>query len=118
MAENLKDNLNLEKSNFGWGVRAGFGVCVGLVTTGLLWLMVRNAWVGVFVMGVCLGAGMIEKWGLVEETRGLRYDLEERERDVLGLRVRMAGMINMSEVEYKRARLREVSSGLSKSASF
>ena len=95
-----------------------FGVGVGLFMTALLWLVVRNAWVGVFVMGVCMGAGMLENWGLIEEARVLRYELEERERDVLGLRVRMAGMINMSEVEYKRARLREVSSGLSKSASF
>ncbi len=110
--------MKLEKSNFGWGVRAVFGVCVGLAMTGLLWLVVRNAWVGVFVLGVCLGVSMIENWGLVEETRGLRYDLEERERDVLGLRVRMAGMINMSEVEYRRARHWNVPSGLSKAASF
>ena len=108
-----------EKSNFGWGVRAVFGVCVGLAMTGLLWLVVRNAWVGVFVLGVCLGVSMIENWGLVEETRGLRYDLENRERDVLGLRVRMAGMINMSEMEYRRARHWNGPNGpLSKSASF
>jgi len=110
-------------NNSGWVTRTVFGTGVGLFMTALLWLVVRNAWVGVFVMGVCMGVGTLENWGLIEEARVLRYELEERERDVLGLRLRMTEMVSMnraiiSEVEYKRARLRDRNGRLTKSASF
>ena len=78
--------------------------------TGVLWLVARNAWVSVFVMGVCIGMGMLENWGLIEEARGLRYVIEERERDVIGLRVRMEEMAYatkmMRDIENRRAGLR------------
>ena len=113
----VESNTNF--SEFGWTTRVLFAVCVGASMTGVLWLVVRNTWVSVFVLGVCVGVAMLENWGLTEETRGLRYEIEERERDVIGLRVRMDEMAyTKSEVEYKRARLRVGTGRMSKSSIF
>jgi hypothetical protein len=79
--------------------------------TGLLWLMTRNAWAGVFAEGVALGLAMLCNTRLVEREKSLLSDVGELEKQVVGLRTTIDRMARLNEVELAmvtkgRARMR------------
>ena len=90
----------------GWGTRIGFSACVGVWTTGLLWLVTRNALAAVFIMGAVLGLYMVENWGLKSEVREMEGSVVELEKQVVALRTSMHEMCRTNadlEAEGRRA---------------
>ena len=57
---------------YGWPMRLGFSVSIGVWVTLVMWLVIQNVWVSVFALGVCLGLCILEKWMLAEEVYGLQ----------------------------------------------
>ena len=97
--------------------RIGFSACVAIWVTGLLWLVTRNALVGVFILGGCVGLYMIENWSLKAEVTELQGGMVELEKQVVVLRstIHEMSLVNSElEVECRRALFRK---GLSRGGS-
>ena len=92
---NINSMPNTLKS-CGWITHISIATCFGVWTTALLWLVTRSAWASVFVLGMCLGMYMLQKWILVDEVRELQ---DEARR----LRTRVAVLqANVCESEGKK----------------
>ena len=58
-----------QQQQYGWPMRMGFSVAMGVWITLVMWLVIQNVWVSVFALGVCLGLCVLGKWLLTEEVR-------------------------------------------------
>ena len=94
-------------------MRGLFASCLGMWLSGMLWLMTRNPWVGVFVVGFCLGLFLLENWALDEELRRSRENVIDLEKQVVGLRSIVSKMVlgtATMEVESRRSKFRSSTS--------
>jgi len=66
--------------------RIGFGISTGAWLAGLLWMTTRNGFVGVFIIGACLGVYMLENWSLMERIRDKDSEIWELQKQVVALR--------------------------------
>lgn len=93
----------------GLPTRIGFSACVAVWVTGLLWLVTRDALVGVFILGGVVGLYMIENWSLKAEVHELQEGTAELEKQMVVLRtaVHELSLANSElEVECRRALFR------------
>lgn len=76
--------------------RISFGISVGAWIAGLLWMTTRNGFVGVFIIGACLGLYMLENWSLMERIREKDNEIWELQKQVVDLRsvTRELGLAN------------------------
>lgn len=99
------------KQHHDWVTRIGFGASMGGWLTALLWLILRSAYVGVFVVGFCLGLYLLENWQLQEALQEESMRVTELEKQVVSMRAtvnEMSLMVSEMEAEqwrrYERAR--------------
>ncbi len=62
--------------SFGWPTCTGIALSTGVWTTALLWLVTRNAWVGVFATGMCLGFQLLQNWLMSDEIRLMQGEIQ------------------------------------------
>ena len=95
-----------------WTTRIGFGSSVGAWLAALLWLILRSAFAGVFIVGLCLGLYILENWRLVEALQEESSRVTELEKQVVALRASMNEMSLMtSEMEAEQWRRYDRSKG-------
>lgn len=83
----------------------------GLWVSGMLWLVVWNAWVGVFATGTALGLCVLENVTLAEWLETTRSENVELEKQVVSLRTtidQLAREQTIERVEQYRAAFRRV----------
>lgn len=94
---------------YSWPTRIGFGVSTGAWLAALMWLVLRNAYAGVFVVGLCLGLYMLENWQLHEAVREETERVTELEKQIIVLRDTVGELSLMNselEAEHRRAAFR------------
>lgn len=94
---------------YSWPTRIGFGVSTGAWLAALMWLVLRNAYAGVFVVGLCLGLFMLENWQLHEAVREETERVTELEKQIIVLRGTVGELSLMNselEAEHRRAAFR------------
>jgi hypothetical protein len=74
-------------------------VSFGLWVSGMLWLVVWNAWVGVFATGTALGLCVLENATLAEWLEMTRSETEELEKQVVSLRTTIDQMARDQTIE-------------------
>jgi hypothetical protein len=63
----------------------------------MLWFItMQNVWVSVFATGTCLGLYLLENLKLQEESRDLRENVSELEKQVVGLRTTIDRLIRLN----------------------
>jgi len=67
--------------------------------TGALWLVTRNAWVGVFACAVALGLYILHNIRLAEREAAMVDEVGELQKQVVGLRTTIDRMARLGEVE-------------------
>ena len=72
-----------ERINF---TRFLFACCVGSCLTGILWLIARNPWAGVFTVGFCIGIIVMDNCGLNKEIRDISAYTMDLEKQIVALR--------------------------------
>ena len=90
-------------------MRALLASCFGMWLSGLLWLLTKNQWVGVFAAGFSLGLYMLENWALDEELKKSYENVIDLEKQIVGLRSTISKMVLGSaamEVEMRRDKFR------------
>ena len=89
--------------------RMCMAVSFGLWVSGMLWLVVWNAWVGVFATGTALGLCVLENATLAEWLEMTRSETEQLEKQVVSLRTtidQLARDQTIERVEHHRAAFR------------
>lgn len=51
-----------------------------------MWLILRSAYVGVFVVGFCLGLYLLENWQLKDAVQEMEMTVLDLEKDVISMR--------------------------------
>lgn len=77
-----------------------FAVGLGAWMTGLVWVLSRSPWAGVFALGVALGWAQTDKWLLLEEERERRDEVAELEKQVVSLRATLSRLTLERLTEY------------------
>lgn len=72
--------------------RCAFALSIGAATTLVLFLVVGNSWVAVFLIGSCLGFLVSDNWELRGCVDSVRSDEVELEKQVISLRSTMSEM--------------------------
>jgi hypothetical protein len=88
-------------------IRTCMGLSFGAWLTGMLWLLVRNPWVSVFIVGVMLGLALLEGGVEREKSAGLLLEVAELQKQVVSLRTTLGHLMYQEEsVVDTRARFR------------
>ena len=68
------NRMSTQKEYYNWPTRLGITVSFGAWSTGLLWLITRNAWAGVLILGLCLGFKVMQNCMLADEIHKLNTE--------------------------------------------
>jgi len=103
-----------------WPTRVGFGVSMGGWLAAFMWLILRSAYVGVFVVGFCLGLYLLENWQLKDAVQEMEMTVVELEKDVISMRAVLNEMSLMNaenEAEKWRQYKKDLKNSRSRSSS-
>ena len=103
-------------SYYAWPTRVGFGLSMGGWLAALMWLILRSAYVGVFVVGFCLGLYLLENWQLKDAVQEMETTVVELEKDVISMRAVLNEM-SLMNAENQAEKWRQYRKGLKQSRS-
>ena len=92
-----------------WSVSICFSLSFGAWMCGILWVLAREPWSGVFGCGVCVGWLLMDRVFFDEAKRALEHKIKELEKQVIVLRSRLTEIsLGHSELEaqYRRVAFR------------
>lgn len=81
-----------------------------------MWLILRSAYVGVFVVGFCLGLYLLENWQLKDAVQEMEMTVVELEKDVISMRAVLNEM-SLMNAENEAEKWRQYKKGLKHSRS-
>ena len=108
---------NLKGSSFySWPTRIGFAGSLGGWLAAFMWLILRSAFAGVFVVGFCLGLYLLENWQLKDAVQEMELSVTELEKDVISMRAVLNEM-SLINAENEAEKWRQYKKGLKQSRS-
>ena len=81
-----------------------------------MWLILRSAFAGVFVVGFCLGLYLLENWQLKDAVQEMELSVTELEKDVISMRAVLNEM-SLINAENEAEKWRQYKKGLKQSRS-